>query len=114
MADQPPNSEQPDVVQAFMQSQRTQSWHSVSSFSSADHPSPSNDALQPVNLLDHHGKRLLNDDSELQLWWDQEMCRELKLPPGYRNVAVLLIKWSPDIDEFKERGQKEVRKFPVI
>lgn len=97
-----------------MQSQRTQSWHSVSSYSSADHSSPSHVALQPVNLLDRNGKRLLNDDSELQLWWDQEMCRELKLPPGYRNVAVLLIKWSPDIDEFKERGEKEVRKFPVI
>ncbi len=36
------------------------------------------------------------------------MCDELKLPSGYRKVAVLLIKWSCEIDEFGEKGEIEV------
>lgn len=103
----------PDTIRAFEPglAERTQSWNTVSSLSSTDHPSPSNVSPRPVNLLEKKGQKLLSEASEIQLWWDQEMCKELKLPPGYRKVGVLLIKWSSEIDEFKQRGEQEVRPF---
>jgi hypothetical protein len=103
------HSDVPDAMRDFEpgSASRIQSWQSVSSLSSADHPSP-----RPVDLLEKDGKRLLSEASEIQLWWDAEMCKELKLPPGYRKVAVLLIKWSSEIDEFKERGEQEVSNRP--
>ena len=79
---------------------RSQTLNSVSSISVDDPPSPT------INCPD--GRKLLSENSELQLWWDEAMCDELKLPSGYRKAAVLLIKWSRKIDEFKEIGQNEV------
>jgi hypothetical protein len=73
-----------------------------------DPPSPIDCPNQPVNLLEKDGRKLLCENSELQMWWDQAMCDELKLPSGYRKVAVLLIKWASEIDEFKEKGEIEV------
>jgi len=88
---------------------RSQTLNSVSSISVDDPPSPTiNCPVQPVNLLERDGRKLLSENSELQLWWDKAMCDELKLPSGYRKAAVLLIKWSRKIDEFKEIGQNEV------
>lgn len=103
----------PDTIRAFEpgSAERTQSWNSVSSLSSADHPSPSNVAPQTIYLRKEDGSKLLSEASGIQLWWDQEMCRQLQIPPRYRKVGVLLIKWSSEIDEFKERGEQEVSYF---
>lgn len=87
---------------------RSQTINSVSSVSVDDPPSPSSWPEEPVNLLVKDGRRLLSENSELQMWWDRAMCDELKLPSGYRKVAVLLIKWSCEIDEFGEKGEIEV------
>lgn len=87
---------------------RSQTFNSVSSISVDEPLSPSDFPDQPVNQLEKDGRRLLCENSELQMWWDQAMCDELKLRSGYRNAAVLLIKWSYEIDDFKERGETEV------
>jgi len=87
---------------------RSQTINSVSSVSVDEPLSPSDCPDEPVNLLEKDGRKLLSENSELQMWWDQAMCKELKLPSGYRKAAVLLIKWSREIDEFKEKGEMEV------
>jgi len=87
---------------------RSQTFNSVSSVSVDEPPSPIDRPDQLVNQLERDGRRLVCENSELQMWWDQAMCDELKLPSGYRRVGVLLIKWSSEIDEFKEKGETEV------
>jgi hypothetical protein len=37
----------------------------------------------------------------MQSWWDEAIVRNMDLPDGYVNVAVLLIKWDAELDELK-------------
>ncbi|KAF1839785.1 hypothetical protein BDW02DRAFT_486233 [Decorospora gaudefroyi] len=37
--------------------------------------------------------------AEMQNWWAEAMARNMDLPEGYSKVAVLLIKWAPELDE---------------
>lgn len=39
--------------------------------------------------------------SDMQLWWDEAISRNMNIPDGYRDVAVLIIKWDDDIDQLK-------------
>ena len=43
--------------------------------------------------------------SEMQLWWDEAIARNMNLPDGYHNVAVLLIKWADQLDELRTRDE---------
>lgn len=39
--------------------------------------------------------------SEMQMWWDEAIAKNLNLPDGYSKVAVLLIKWADEVDDLK-------------
>jgi hypothetical protein len=41
------------------------------------------------------------ENSKMQVWWNKTMCDEMKIPEGYQNVAVLIIKWTEELDELK-------------
>ena len=41
------------------------------------------------------------ENSKMQVWWNRAMCNEMKIPEGYQNVAVLIIKWCKELDELK-------------
>jgi hypothetical protein len=41
------------------------------------------------------------DNSKMQVCWNRAMCGEMNIPEGHQNVAVLIIKWTEDIDQFK-------------
>ena len=47
------------------------------------------------------------DVSQMQVWWNQAMSREMKVPVDYSNVAVLIIKWTEKLDGLN--CTKEVR-----
>lgn len=42
---------------------------------------------------------------EMQRWWDEAIRRNMNLPDGYQNVAVLMIKWADELDELKTRAE---------
>jgi hypothetical protein len=48
------------------------------------------------------------DNAMMQVWWNRAMCDEMKIPDGYQNVAVLIIKWKEELDQLK--SGKEVSK----
>ncbi|ORY00886.1 hypothetical protein BCR34DRAFT_592437 [Clohesyomyces aquaticus] len=39
--------------------------------------------------------------AEMQMWWDESIARHMNLPDGYKEVAVLIIKWADQLDELK-------------
>jgi hypothetical protein len=47
--------------------------------------------------------------SEMQLWWDEAIARNMDLPDGYQKVSVLLIKWDDELDELKTRQEVNTR-----
>ena len=47
----------------------------------------------------------LNENARMQICWDGEMRKELKVPEGYQNTAVLIIKWMDDIDQLKSSDE---------
>ncbi|OCK80678.1 hypothetical protein K432DRAFT_297177 [Lepidopterella palustris CBS 459.81] len=57
--------------------------------------------------LSDEEKAALERASEMQLCWDESIARNMDLPDYYRNVAVLMIKWSDELDELKTRAEVE-------
>ena len=41
------------------------------------------------------------ENSKMQVIWDQAMCKEMEILEGYQNVAVLIIKWTEELDHVK-------------
>ena len=41
------------------------------------------------------------EDSRMEVVWKSAMCKTMDLPVGYKDVAVLIIKWSEEIDQLK-------------
>ena len=37
--------------------------------------------------------------SKMRAQWNSVMCKEMQVPQGYQNVAVLIIKWTEKLDE---------------
>ena len=37
--------------------------------------------------------------SKMRAQWNSVMCKEMQVPQGYQNVAVLIIKWTEELDE---------------
>jgi hypothetical protein len=66
-------------------------------------------ALQTPVQFDEKSLKLLSEISQNQVRWDRVMCNELGLPEGYHSVAVLLVRWREDIDQFKRATTQEVR-----
>lgn len=45
--------------------------------------------------------------AEMQMWWDEAIARNMNLPDGYAQVAVLLVKWEDALDELETRAEAE-------
>jgi hypothetical protein len=43
--------------------------------------------------------------AEMQSWWDDAIARNMNLPDGYQEAAVLIIKWDDELDELKTRDE---------
>lgn len=56
------------------------------------------------------GQETKGQDSKLQLQWKEGMSKHMGVPDGYAQVAVLIIKWAPDLDDMQ--CQKEVPNRP--
>ena len=62
-------------------------------------------ATTSPNNLSEEEKVMQKKSSEMQLWWDEAIARSMNLPDGYQNVAVLIIKWSEELDELKTAAE---------
>ncbi|KAF2839379.1 hypothetical protein M501DRAFT_1016460 [Patellaria atrata CBS 101060] len=52
------------------------------------------------------------ENSKMQISWNTAMCAEMKIPLGYQEVAVLIIKWADAIDELE--CSKEVKELKEL
>jgi hypothetical protein len=43
--------------------------------------------------------------SDMQVWWDEAIAKNMDLPDGYNKVAVLLVKWEDELDELKTKKE---------
>jgi hypothetical protein len=75
----------------------------------------SSDAPKEELPSEHH--TIDRQDAEraalMQSWWDEAIVRNMDLPDGYTDVAVLLIKWDDELDELKT-GEEVTRTTPYI
>ena len=73
---------------------------------------------QAPHRLHEQQRRTSTDDltdgdiSQMQVWWNQAMCEVMKVPEGYLNVAVLIIKWTEKLDQLN--CTKEVRSQAML
>ena len=42
---------------------------------------------------------------KLQLCWNSTMCKVMKIPEGYQDVTVLIIKWNEKLDELNTKDE---------
>ena len=68
-------------------------------------PYPLGNRVIHANVSEEEEKAMQNRLSEMQLWWDEAIARNMNLPDGYQNVAVLIIKWSEELDELKTAAE---------
>lgn len=45
------------------------------------------------------------ENSRMQVCWNQAMCKEMEIPEGYQSVAVLIIKWCKELDQLKSESE---------
>lgn len=46
--------------------------------------------------------------AEMQMQWEEAIARNMDLPDGYAQVAVLLVKWDDELDELKTRAEVRI------
>lgn len=59
----------------------------------------SNGSLLSPSVSPHGSNDADHKDANLREVWQNTMCRNWKIPNGYQNVAVLLIRWDDSVDE---------------
>ncbi|MCJ1393263.1 hypothetical protein MMC18_006135 [Xylographa bjoerkii] len=47
------------------------------------------------------------EQMKMRTQWNKVMCREMEVPQGYQNVAVLIIKWCKELDELNSADEVE-------
>jgi predicted protein tyrosine phosphatase len=52
--------------------------------------------------------------AEMQMWWEKAYAKNIDLPDGYQNVAVLLIKWEDELDELNTREEASNPPTPIM
>ncbi|MCJ1387135.1 hypothetical protein MMC17_010264 [Xylographa soralifera] len=52
------------------------------------------------------------EQMKMRTQWNKVMCREMEVPQGYQNVAVLIIKWCEALDELKSAD--EVKRLNLL
>jgi len=59
---------------------------------------PADAVVGEPNLVE---EKLHDEESRLQTCWTAAMEKEMGVPHGYQNAAVLLIRWCDELDELK-------------
>ena len=42
-----------------------------------------------------------SENLRMQLLWNRTMREEMQLPEGYQNIAVLILKWTKELDQLE-------------
>lgn len=45
------------------------------------------------------------NETQLQACWDKSIAKHMNLWEGYRDVHVLMVKWSDDVDQLKVKAE---------
>lgn len=45
------------------------------------------------------------ENSKMQICWNQAMCKEMQIPEGYEKVAVLILKWNKELDQLNSESE---------
>ena len=48
------------------------------------------------------------ENMKLRMSWNSTMCKVMQIPEGEQDIAVLMIKWTDKLDEFKAKTRAEV------
>jgi hypothetical protein len=62
--------------------------------------------MQPTsieNIASDQG--VSSTQNNMKMWWNDSIARNLNIPENYTQVAVLLIKWSDELDELNTRNE---------
>lgn len=82
--------------------------------SDALQPTRTNEDLETPEHPADPSQNLISEEenSKMQIRWNKAMCEEMKIPQGYQNIAVLIIKWADEIDQLKcAKEVEDVRKL---
>lgn len=47
-------------------------------------------------------------DTQRQAWFENAIKDKLKIPNSYAEVSVLMVRWHPDFDEYRDGHNREV------
>ena len=86
----------------------------------SNEPQCINPNLTPHSTLRQHSKTeesvtdeiSSEENMKLRMSWNSTMCKVMQIPEGYQDIAVLMIKWTEKLDEFKAKTKFEVC-YPV-
>lgn len=82
----------------------------------SNEPQGINPNLMPLSTLRQHSKMEESvtdeinseENMKLRMSWNSTMCKVMQIPEGYQDIAVLMIKWTDKLDEFKAKTRAEV------
>lgn len=52
-------------------------------------------------------------EPQRQAWFENAIKDKLKIPNSYEEVSVLMIRWNPEIDEYRDGHDREVSRDPL-
>lgn len=74
----------------------------------------------PADMNPREVSRNKSDDEEIkkeaerQAWFQNQINEKLNLPTGYLKVAVLVLRWHEDVDDFKAGHEQEVSNVEML
>jgi hypothetical protein len=80
--------------------------HADIQINSIEDDSPSGANMHPTSIEDiTPGPGITSAETRMKMWWNDSIARSLNTPEDYNQVAVILIKWSDELDELKTRNE---------
>ena len=73
----------------------------IETVASPDAPPSANRTLLSPSASSPDRNGAYQQDGDLYRCWQEAMRRNMEIPSGYLNVAVLLIRWKAEIDQLK-------------
>lgn len=61
-------------------------------------------SLEPSNEAAEDGVDKEHADN-MRMWWNEAIAKNMNLPEGYEQVAVLIIRWADELDELNTKAE---------
>lgn len=60
--------------------------------------------MEPSNEAAEDGVDKEHADN-MRMWWNEAIAKNMNLPEGYEQVAVLIIRWADELDELNTKAE---------